>query len=464
MIRELQVKNRKSDYLENVKSLNGELYPADLAMCMLDTIKCLADMDRIKQPSCQMKLIRKGPPEIYTANWWCASSFGLHPWSGGMSFIRELTNAIEKVSLLKKRREEEEHHIIYEYSTLIYYIIEFMQELVMASTWEKTKEFYNWVLESGDPRTDSWFLVHSPLPVTFLFASYLFVVALGPFYMCHRKPLKLRGLLIAYNLAMMTLSSYMFYEVRRQDWSLGLAGEATVSENKNRFSRLMQSSPRVPSTLQLPAAESIDVTVYCLFSMHKPFQNRSLSLVYFLVTSVLANYSYLCQPVDYSRSELGMRQMARVCWWFFFSKVIELLDTVFFILRKKQEQVTFLHVYHHGTMLFNWWSGVKYVPGGQAFFIGMLNSFVHIFMYGYYALASLGPQMHRYLWWKRYLTIMQLCQFVAIAVHSSYNLFAECPFPDGFNIAVFLYILSLIALFLHFYYWTYTRGKKEKLT
>lgn len=56
------------------------------------------------------------------------------------------------------------------------------------------------------------------------------------------------------------------------------------------------------------------------------------------------------------------------------------------------------------------------------------------------------------------------CQFVAIAVHSSYNLFAECPFPDGFNIAVFLYILSLIALFLHFYYWTYTRGKKEKLT
>ncbi|XP_075022325.1 very long chain fatty acid elongase 4-like [Calonectris borealis] len=266
----------------------------------------------------------------------------------------------------------------------------------MASTWQKTQEFYNWVLESGDPRTDPWPLVHSPLPVTLLFAFYLLVVALGPFYMRKRKLLKLRGLLIAYNLAMMTLSSYMFYE--------------------------------------------------------------------FLVTSILDNYSYLCQPVDYSQSELGMRQMARVCWWFFFSKVIELLDTVFFILRKKQEQVTFLHVYHHGTMLFNWWSGVKYVPGGQAFFIGMLNSFVHIFMYGYYALASLGPQMHRYLWWKRYLTIMQLCQFVAIAAHSSYNLFTECPFPDGFNIAVFLYILSLIALFLHFYYRTYTRGKQEKLT
>ncbi|NXJ83926.1 ELOV4 protein, partial [Trogon melanurus] len=243
----------------------------------------------------------------------------------------------------------------------------------------------------SDPRTDPWPLVHSPLPITLLFAFYLSVVALGPFYMRKRKPLKLRALLIAYNLTMMTLSSYMFYE--------------------------------------------------------------------FLVTSVLGNYSYLCQPVDYSRSELGMR-MARVCWWFFFSKVIELLDTVFFILRKKQEQVTFLHVYHHGSMLFNWWSGVKYVPGGQAFFIGMLNSFVHIFMYGYYALASLGPKIHSYLWWKRYLTIMQLCQFVAIAAHSSYNLFTECPFPDGFNTAVFLYILSLIALFLHFYYRTYIREKQ----
>lgn len=38
---------------------------------------------------------------------------------------------------------------------------------------------------------------------------------------------------------------------------------------------------------------------------------------------------------------------------------------VFFILWKKPEQITFLHVYHHGTMLFNWWAGVKYMPGGQ---------------------------------------------------------------------------------------------------
>uniref|UniRef100_A0A8C2QT18 Elongation of very long chain fatty acids protein n=1 Tax=Capra hircus TaxID=9925 RepID=A0A8C2QT18_CAPHI len=248
--------------------------------------------------------------------------------------------------------------------------------------------------EPQDPRTDSWFLVRSPLAVTLLLAVYLLLVVAGPRLMSNREPLSLAGPLAAYNLGLVVLSGYMFYE--------------------------------------------------------------------FMATSLLASYSYLCQPVDYSRSELGMR-MASVCWWCFFSKAVELLDTVFFILRKKPEQVTFLHVYHHGTMLFNWWAGVKYVPGGQAFFVGMLNSLVHVFMYLYYGLASLGPRLRPSLWWKRHLTILQLGQFVAIAAHSSYNLFAECPFPDGFNVAVLLYSLSLLALFLNFYQQTYLRSKQKRL-
>ncbi|XP_014914123.1 ELOVL fatty acid elongase 8a isoform X3 [Poecilia latipinna] len=85
----------------------------------------------------------------------------------------------------------------------------------------------------------------------------------------------------------------------------------------------------------------------------------------FTASSWLAGYSLLCQPVDYSNNPLALR-MARVCWWFYFSKVIELSDTIFFILRKKNSQLTFLHVYHHATMIFNWWTGVKYVAGGQS--------------------------------------------------------------------------------------------------
>ncbi|XP_052090732.1 elongation of very long chain fatty acids protein 4-like [Mytilus californianus] len=87
--------------------------------------------------------------------------------------------------------------------------------------------------------------------------------------------------------------------------------------------------------------------------------------VEFITVSLLSNYSYQCQPVDYSEDYLAVR-MAKVLWWFFFSKVIELIDTLFLILRKNQ--VSFLHAYHHCTMILTYWMGVKYVAGGQGNF------------------------------------------------------------------------------------------------
>jgi elongation of very long chain fatty acids protein 4 len=86
----------------------------------------------------------------------------------------------------------------------------------------------------------------------------------------------------------------------------------------------------------------------------------------FFLTSFLMGYSYSCQGVDwsYSTDPLSMR-LVNISWLFFLSKVIELADTVFFILRKKNNQVTFLHVYHHVTMIFNWWMAAKYIPVGQ---------------------------------------------------------------------------------------------------
>lgn len=58
-------------------------------------------------------------------------------------------------------------------------------------------------------------------------------------------------------------------------------------------------------------------------------------------------------------------QIAKALWWFYFSKCLEMLDTIFFVLRKKNNQVSFLHVYHHASMFPLWWIGVKWVAGGQ---------------------------------------------------------------------------------------------------
>lgn len=62
---------------------------------------------------------------------------------------------------------------------------------------------------------------------------------------------------------------------------------------------------------------------------------------------------------------VSVLQIAGALWWYFISKGIEYLDTVFFILRKKFNQISFLHVYHHYTMFTLWWIGIKWVAGGQ---------------------------------------------------------------------------------------------------
>ncbi|KAA3677414.1 uncharacterized protein DEA37_0009027 [Paragonimus westermani] len=48
---------------------------------------------------------------------------------------------------------------------------------------------------------------------------------------------------------------------------------------------------------------------------------------------------------------------------FYFSKFVEMLDTVFFLVRGRVDQVTFLHVFHHAAMPPSIWWGLKYAPG-----------------------------------------------------------------------------------------------------
>lgn len=44
-------------------------------------------------------------------------------------------------------------------------------------------------------------------------------------------------------------------------------------------------------------------------------------------------------------------------------------------------------------------------------FPAALNAGIHVLMYSYYGLSAFGPQMKKYLWWKKYLTLIQLVIF-----------------------------------------------------
>nr|WRW12622.1 elongation of very long chain fatty acids protein 1/7 [Namalycastis rhodochorde] len=208
----------------------------------------------------------------------------------------------------------------------------------------------------------------------------------------------------------------------------------------------------------------------------KPFQIRNLMVIYnfamvlfsgyicyeFAAAGWFAGYSLGCQPVDYSSSPQALR-MVNICWWFYFSKFIEFFDTIFFVMRKKYNQVSFLHVFHHSIMPISWWFGVKFVPGGFGTFHALLNSFIHFVMYIYYGMAALGPQYQKYLWWKKYMTTMQIVQFMLVCIHSGQLLFIECNYPTLFVYWIGAYAVIFLALFAEFYVQAYKKTPSHKI-
>ncbi|GJQ85714.1 hypothetical protein Trydic_g13404 [Trypoxylus dichotomus] len=152
--------------------------------------------------------------------------------------------------------------------------------------------------------------------------------------------------------------------------------------------------------------------------------------------------------------------LATCAWWYLFSKIIELLDTVFFVLRKKQSQVTFLHVYHHSIMVLFTWGYLKFLPGEQGMFIGFLNSFVHIIMYTYYLLAALGPKYQKYLWWKKYMTWIQLTQFLLMLLYLVAIIAMDCKLPKALTFFFFGNVVVFLYLFSDFYRKAYKKPRK----
>uniref|UniRef100_A0AAG5DP34 Elongation of very long chain fatty acids protein n=1 Tax=Anopheles atroparvus TaxID=41427 RepID=A0AAG5DP34_ANOAO len=204
----------------------------------------------------------------------------------------------------------------------------------------------------------------------------------------------------------------------------------------------------------------------------KPFELKTILVPYNLaiallnlyicvqlfVGSTMLQYSYICEPYRHSFDPAELRIVDAV-WWYYFSKVLEFSDTFFFILRKKDNQLTFLHVYHHSTMFSFWWIGVKWVPSGSTFLPAMVNSFIHVLMYTYYALAALGLHMNRYLWWKKHLTILQLIQFTILMIISLTDIITGCEFPLWMLYTLIGYMLSFIVLFGNFYAHAYLKGR-----
>merc|ERR1712107_763404 len=210
-----------------------------------------------------------------------------------------------------------------------------------------------------------------------------------------------------------------------------------------------------------------------LMKNREPFNLKYVMLAYNLFQTVFNSwifykvfwlwrdhYSWTCQPVDYSQSLHGLAALD-VTWWYFFSKFIDFFDSFFFVARKKFSHLSSLHVVHHGGLPIAVWFGPKFVGGGHTTFCGFLNSGVHVAMYLYYFLAALGPSIQPYLWWKRYLTRLQMAQFVIFFAHAMQPLFIECDYPKIYCWIILGHGVLYFCLFSNFYSKSYL-SKKSK--
>ncbi|XP_070502491.1 very long chain fatty acid elongase 7-like [Chironomus tepperi] len=212
---------------------------------------------------------------------------------------------------------------------------------------------------------------------------------------------------------------------------------------KNRKPLKLQTLIRVYNLLQIVGC------TYFSYIAHFKFGYNSLKSTWRCET----NDMYLDTPDD-------IVQVFSLSWMFFWLRLIELIETIFFILRKKQKQVSVLHVYHHISTLVFLYLGSRYSAEVMDIYCVVINNDVHILMYIYYFLSSYKALQTWLLKLKPVLTTIQIIQLILILGQCVAEEF--CGTSHLFRIGMFQ-ITVLLMFFGNFYYQNYMK-KKARLS
>lgn len=144
-------------------------------------------------------------------------------------------------------------------------------------------------------------------------------------------------------------------------------------------------------------------------------------------------------------------EVLQIVYYTFLLKIFEFLETIFFVLRKKNSQISNLHVYHHVSTAGLVYIGANYYGCELSRFSLMLNSFVHVVMYSYYILAQYKITLSIAQVIKRYITVIQMVQFSLFLFHAGYLLSHGCDPPIGLLITYISNVLLIFYMFYEFY-------------
>ncbi|TKR64076.1 hypothetical protein L596_024671 [Steinernema carpocapsae] len=147
------------------------------------------------------------------------------------------------------------------------------------------------------------------------------------------------------------------------------------------------------------------------------------------------------------------------------SKIVELGDTLFIVLRKRP--LIFLHYYHHAAVLiYTVHSGAEHTAPGRIFIV--MNYFAHSVMYTYYAITASGVKLPK--WVSMSVTSIQLGQMLAgvFVTFVVYKIKADnsltCQQSMGNLYLAFIIYVTFALLFIQFFVNNYFRKSHKKLT
>lgn len=151
-------------------------------------------------------------------------------------------------------------------------------------------------------------------------------------------------------------------------------------------------------------------------------------------------------------------------WMFTLSKVPELGDTVFVVLRK--QPLRFLHWYHHVTvLLYTWYSFTDQIAIARWFIV--MNYTVHSAMYSYYALKAMRVPIPRQV--SMVITTAQLTQMV-VGLYVNWWGYTvlqrgeKCQIThENIKVSLLMYF-SYFVLFARFFHHAYMNKPADKVS
>ncbi|GMT23068.1 hypothetical protein PFISCL1PPCAC_14365, partial [Pristionchus fissidentatus] len=206
-----------------------------------------------------------------------------------------------------------------------------------------------------------------------------------------------------------------------------------------------------------------------------PFELRTPLALWNLSLAVFSIFGFFRFGEDYFESLFNRGVYTTLCttpshrgvaaFWctlFVFSKLVELGDTMFIVLRKRP--LIFLHYYHHvAVLIYAAHSGAEHATPGRSFVL--MNYAAHSLMYTYYAARAMGYRPPEFV--SVSITICQTTQMllgVAISVGTYYTKSAlgwQCQqsFPNLY-LGFFIYF-TFAFLFIKFFVNRYIKSKRS---